>query len=211
MPNASAVMARVRTRIRWVVVLGTLSACVLPTQASANAETSPRPSAKAPFVCGQVWFARTYAGHPRYAVDWNLNGSGEADFGQLVLAGAAGIASVERDSGYGNMVVIDHGGGWKTLYAHLSSIGVATGQAVAADTIVGRVGKTGRSDGSHLHQEQLLNGVRQQVQFDGTPVIASRSSRGASYQSTNCGPPAPPVRKPKAWGGLRRARTLSQL
>ena len=150
-----------------------------------------------PFTCGQVWFARTYAGHPRFAVDWNLPGSGEADFGQPVLAGGPGVATVGRNNaGYGNTVTIDHGGGWKTLYAHLSTIDVSTGQQVTDTTVVGRVGRTGRSDGSHLHQEQSLNGVRQPIELDGVAIIASRSSRGASYQSATC---APRLERRSAW------------
>lgn len=209
MPNACAVFRRVRTRIRWVAVLVTLTAGVVATPVTASAEPPPRPLFKSPFACGQVWFARTYVGHPRYAVDWNLPGSGEADFGQAVLAGARGIATVKREAGYGNLVVVDHGGGWQTLYAHLSSIAVTTGQPVAANTVVGRVGRTGRSDGSHLHQEQLLNGVRQQVQLDGIVILPSLSSRGASYQSANCGSPER-VRKLTPWRQCRGTAALRQ-
>ena len=151
-----------------------------------EAVADARPNLKSPFSCGQVWFARTYAGHPRFAVDWNLPGSGEADFGKPVLAGGSGVATVGQNAGYGNMVTIDHGGGWKSLYAHLSAITVATGQTVTNLTVIGRVGRTGRSDGSHLHQEQTLNGVRQPVVLDGVAIAASLSSRKASYQSANC-------------------------
>jgi murein DD-endopeptidase MepM/ murein hydrolase activator NlpD len=158
-----------------------------------------------------VWFARTYPGHPRFAVDWNLPGSGEADFGQPVLAGGAGVVTVSSNAGYGNTVTVDHGGGWRTLYAHLSAVDVATGQAVAADTIVGRVGRTGRADGSHLHQEQSLDGVRQPIEVDGTAIVASYNSRGASYQSANCPPPKPRRSTSGAWtrcspGGARTLR-----
>ena len=152
-----------------------------------------------------MWFARTYAGHPSFAIDWNLPGGGEADFGQPVLAGAPGVVATASESGYGNTVRIDHGGGWQTLYAHLSSIDVVNGQTVGTDTMVGRVGRTGRSDGSHLHQEQSLNGVRQPVQVDGVGIAPSYSSRGASYASANC--PVPPVvvapRAVRTWRGCR--------
>lgn len=185
MPKKTFVLARALTA---VAVTAGIALSLAP---AASAQVA-RPALKSPFACGQVWFSRTYAGHPSNAVDWNLPGGGEADYGQPVLAGGPGIAMVEQSSGYGNTVIVDHGGGWKTLYAHLSAITVANGQPVAADTMVGRVGSTGRSDGSHLHQEQLFNGVRQRLELDGVAVVASFSSRGASHPSGNCPPPPPP-------------------
>jgi hypothetical protein len=194
MPASRSVLARALTA---VAVLGGLAVA----QAPAASAQVVRPAFKAPFVCGQLWFSRTYPGHPSFAIDWNLPGGGEADFGQPVLAGAPGIASVDADSGYGNMVTIDHGNGWRTLYAHLSAISVANGQPVTAETVVGQVGRTGRADGSHLHQEQSLNGVRQAIQLDGVNIVASQSSRGASHASGNCPAPAPkPLSSVAAWG-----------
>lgn len=80
--------------------------------------------------------------------------------GKVVSAGWAG--------GYGNMVEIDHGGGYTTRYGHLSSIAVEPGQMVDARDIIGRVGSTGRSTGSHLHYE---------VRVDGEPVDPMRLLR----------------------------------
>jgi Peptidase family M23 len=171
-------------RSRAAVLLA--AGAVLGAAPEAAATTADRPAFASPFACGQAWFARTYRGHPSFAVDWNLPGGGEADYGQPVLAGAPGVATVRQHPGYGNMVTIDHGGGWTSLYAHLSSIVVANGQAVERDTVVGHVGNTGRSDGSHLHHEQSLNGVRQQVAIDGAVVFAAWSSRSTSYVSANC-------------------------
>jgi murein DD-endopeptidase MepM/ murein hydrolase activator NlpD len=64
--------------------------------------------------------------------------------------------------GYGCHIIIDHGNGYQTLYAHLSSISVSPGQAVSQGQIVGVMGSTGRSTGTHLHFEirsggQILN------------------------------------------------------
>jgi hypothetical protein len=199
MPRIAApVLARAHTRLgRILVAVALAGGAAIASAPGAAADTAP--TLKSPFTCGQVWFARTYRGHARFAVDWNLPGSGEADFGQPVLAGGTGVANVKQHAGYGNMVVVDHGGGWATLYAHLSEVHVTAGQPVAADTVIGRVGRTGRADGSHLHQERLLNGVRQPIALDGVPIVASLSSRGTSYQSANCAPASPP----SGWGRCR--------
>ncbi|HUR78102.1 MAG TPA: M23 family metallopeptidase [Acidimicrobiales bacterium] len=201
MPARTDVLARARTRALGVVVAVVVTGATGVLHAPAAVAATPRPHLRSPFTCGQVWFSRTYPGHPQFAVDWNLPGSGEADFGQPVLAGGDGVATVNSDGGYGNTVTIDHGGGWRTLYAHLSALDVVTGQLVKTTTVVGRVGSTGRSDGSHLHQEQSLDGVRQPIELDGTAIVASYRSRGTSYQSANCAPAA----KPKAQRSARAA------
>ncbi|MNR82463.1 Murein DD-endopeptidase MepM [compost metagenome] len=62
------------------------------------------------------------------------------------------------NGGYGNYVVVDHGGGLQTAYAHLSKINVSNGQNVGARDVVGKVGSTGQSTGPHLHFEVKKNG-----------------------------------------------------
>lgn len=62
--------------------------------------------------------------------------------------------------GYGNYVWINHGNGKETVYAHLSSVAVSTGQYVSADQYLGTVGTTGYSTGPHLHYECRYNGVK---------------------------------------------------
>jgi len=80
------------------------------------------------------------------------------DTGDPVYATASGKVSVAgREGGYGNMVEIDHGNGFATRYGHLSAIEVKVGQVVRIGQVIGRVGSTGRSTGSHLHYETRIN------------------------------------------------------
>ena len=81
--------------------------------------------------------------------------------GRPVAAGASGCVEVaHRDSGgYGKLVVLRHGSGMTSWYAHLSKIAVRRGQCVAAGALLGRVGSTGRSTGPHLHFELRLRGA----------------------------------------------------
>jgi murein DD-endopeptidase MepM/ murein hydrolase activator NlpD len=83
-----------------------------------------------------------------------------AGSGTPVAAAAAGtVISAGWLGGYGNLVVIDHGGGLATAYAHLSGFGVGYGQSVAQGQVVGYVGCTGHCFGPHLHFEVRVNGV----------------------------------------------------
>jgi len=69
------------------------------------------------------------------------------------------VIRAERDySGYGLMVEIDHGFGYRTLYAHMSQISVRRGQRVSRGEVLGLVGNTGLSAGPHLHYEVIRNG-----------------------------------------------------
>lgn len=82
-----------------------------------------------------------------------------APYGAPVRAAASGIVIYAgRDGGYGRTVVIDHGGGLVTRYAHLSSIHVEAGERVERGEQIGTVGETGRATGPHLHFEVIVNG-----------------------------------------------------
>jgi murein DD-endopeptidase MepM/ murein hydrolase activator NlpD len=65
------------------------------------------------------------------------------------------------NGGYGNCIMIDHGGGIVSVYGHSSAILVKEGQIVEAGEVIGRVGNTGYSFGDHLHLEVRVNGVQQ--------------------------------------------------
>jgi len=82
-----------------------------------------------------------------------------ADYGAPVLATAdASVVSAGYNGAYGNMVVLDHGFGITTKYGHLSRIAVMESQSIKRGDVIGYVGSTGRSTGSHLHYEIWMNG-----------------------------------------------------
>ncbi len=82
-----------------------------------------------------------------------------AGHGASILAAEAGtVLRADWNSGYGNYVVIDHGGGVQTLYGHCSALLVKSGQTVSRGQQIALVGSTGVSTGPHLHFEVLING-----------------------------------------------------
>ncbi|MEB3356982.1 MAG: M23 family metallopeptidase [Synechococcales bacterium] len=79
--------------------------------------------------------------------------------GTPIFATASGtVKTAEYSGGYGYHVVIDHGYGYSTLYAHLSRLAVAAGASVNQGELIGYLGSTGRSTGPHLHYSVVLSG-----------------------------------------------------
>jgi murein DD-endopeptidase MepM/ murein hydrolase activator NlpD len=80
--------------------------------------------------------------------------------GTPIKAASSGIVATVRSyqGGYGNCIIIDHGGGLMTLYGHLNSFNVSEGQYVVIGDVIGGMGSTGSSTGPHLHFETRLNG-----------------------------------------------------
>lgn len=138
-----------------------------PSDAKATDTTATaRPAFKVPFRCGQTWVGSNWDGHsPSHSIDWNhYDSSGTPDDrGRVVLASAKGkvVASYySTDTGYGNTIVIDHGGGWQTRYAHLKTRSVGKGATVSTGQIIGKVGATSAEYEftPHLHYEQISGG-----------------------------------------------------
>ena len=79
-----------------------------------------------------------------------------AAYGQDIQAAGSGrVVSAGTQGGYGETVVIEHAGGLRTRYAHLSATLVTPGHEVAAGQVVGRAGQSGRATGTHLHFEVM--------------------------------------------------------
>jgi Peptidase family M23 len=147
--------------------------------------TSVSPSSGAdfemPFKCGQAWTGTSRSGHsPSYfTVDWNRTD----DLGQPVLASAPGVVTraVSLTSSYGRHVIVDHGGGYTTLYAHLNQIASTVGQVVEQGDLIGYLGTSGNSTGPHLHHEERLDGA-----YFAPYYHRARFTMGTTRSSANC-------------------------
>lgn len=129
-----------------------------------------------------------------------------AVLGTPVRAAAAGVAEVRLSAtGYGLHVVVDHGGGLSSLYAHLSAVAVGDGDTVSAGQVIGAVGSSGTSTGPHLHFEIRRDGLPEDPEPDlvqtgadpaphqGEPTWSTESSSSATSPATPR--PSPPARR----------------
>ncbi len=100
--------------------------------------------------------------HPIYkTVKMHTGIDFNATKGTPVYATGDGIvADVKRDGGYGIHIIISHGFGYQTLYAHLSASSVKNGQRIKRGQAIGKVGSTGTSVAPHLHYEVIKKGVK---------------------------------------------------
>ena len=91
---------------------------------------------------------------------WGIDIAGNE--GEGVYATDAGVIVYAgwNNYGYGNMILIDHGGGFQSLYAQLSGLNVGCGQSVGQGDVIGGIGTTGRSSGSHLHFEIMTSSYK---------------------------------------------------
>jgi murein DD-endopeptidase MepM/ murein hydrolase activator NlpD len=112
---------------------------------------------------GTGYFIRPTRGYvvtQRYSL-WHSGIDLAVSLGTPVFAADSGtvVFSGWNPAGYGNLIVLDHGNGWRTYYAHLSETNVDCGDWVPRGTILGKVGSTGNSTGPHLHFEMLRFGI----------------------------------------------------
>lgn len=152
-PTIKTVVARevVKEPVQKVVVKGTA-----PVMATATTKSNAKSAGYIrPMRKGDVKKVSAYWGDGRGHKGIDLAG----DVGAPIFAAKAGkVVSSGWDGAYGYAVVIDHGNGYKTRYAHASALCVKKGETVTQGQQIAKVGNTGRSTGPHLHFEILKNG-----------------------------------------------------
>jgi murein DD-endopeptidase MepM/ murein hydrolase activator NlpD len=172
-----------------VLALGTVIG-VFPATASAA------PAFQLPFPCGQTWSGNSggSSAHQNHEIDFNRGSSADADRYDTVVAAADGTVRTAAHQGsvnrYGNLVKIEHAGGYFTYYAHLSTMAVTAGQVVTRGQSIGTVGNTsapGNGITPHLHYEVRLGttgypGNIQRATFNG----ATFPYPNGSVTSRNC-------------------------
>ncbi|MEV0528896.1 peptidoglycan DD-metalloendopeptidase family protein [Streptomyces sp. NPDC050439] len=169
------------------------------TTAAGTSERAARPDFQMPLSCGTAWQLNTYDSGHNPALDIVVKGNTGSD-AKPVLAGAAGTVSYTgKDTGAGNIIQVDHGGGWFSAYYHLKDAATAyvrVGDQVEAATQIGRIGATGSNSGnwSHLHYEQRYrsSGSGPTDEGDRVPVVLNGTQytgvgrEWSSVTSQNC-------------------------
>ncbi|GAA3595604.1 M23 family metallopeptidase [Nonomuraea rosea] len=170
--------------------------------------TLAAPSFQLPFPCGQSWTGNSSgsSAHKSYEIDFNRGSSASADLGDTVSAAAAGTVTISAHqgstNGFGNLVKIDHGGGWTTYYAHLNARSVAAGARVTQGQKVGTVGNTskpGNNISPHLHFE-----VREGTGYPG-------NVRKAVFNGTTFGYPNQTLTSKNGCGGATNPHTAASV
>ncbi len=166
-------MSFLRLRRGALAVAVSVSALLLVATTAVPAAAAAAPDFQMPFACGQTWLGSTrpYHSPSPYAIDWTRNSD---DLGHPVIASVPGtVTSVINlgDRSYGLYVVVDHGGGWTTLYAHLKAAFVVTGEYVDQGQAIGLLGDSGDATGPHLHFEERLNKVDQPAYFNSSKFV----------------------------------------
>ncbi|MEO3862182.1 M23 family metallopeptidase [Acrocarpospora sp. B8E8] len=200
---------------RSVLLALTLAAAALPiathTAASASAKVAmtARPDFQLPFPCGQQWRLDTWAHSPALDMVKEPNQVGTEGAPFVAAAGGRVVQSFFH-SNAGNMIQIDHGGGWFTTGIHLQSRAVGVGAVVSKGQVIGAVGRTGPTSNNHphLHFEQAFDSNGDGVASWGAAGTerVSQVFNGATYGTANnqtyrnvnsCGgtqPPPPPAK-----------------
>jgi murein DD-endopeptidase MepM/ murein hydrolase activator NlpD len=129
--------------------------------------TADAPISSAPVAAGASGFVWPISGAitSGFGDRWGASHQGidiDCVTGAPVVASKEGrVVTASYDGGYGNHIVIDHGGGAATLYAHNSDLSVTSGQHVSQGELIAACGSTGQSSGDHLHFEIRVNGAPQ--------------------------------------------------
>jgi murein DD-endopeptidase MepM/ murein hydrolase activator NlpD len=166
------------TRMISVRIVCAVSAALM-LGGTVSITAAAEPAFKLPLACGAEYQGSTYHGHG-WAVDFNQPDN--ADAGDPVLASAAGTVSDATQVAVNGQITINHGGGWETLYAHMSGIRARKDAFVSTGQVIGYVDDAGLATREHLHYEQKLDGKIVQPRFDGVPY-----RYGTTATSTNCG------------------------
>lgn len=173
---------------------------IVTVSAPSTADVGIMAAHKSPFNCGKTFYANNWSpGHnPSGSIDWQNYGS-DAIGGETVRATASGTAvfystlALSDDEvgimAYGNYVVVTHGDGTKTRYAHLATMVRAPGSSlsVAQGTAIGTVGGTGGSYAPHLHYEQITSGGAIDTSPTVEGVTVSLGQKKAITSTNNCG------------------------
>ncbi|NJM97747.1 MAG: M23 family metallopeptidase [Phormidesmis sp. RL_2_1] len=140
----------------------TLDTSIKPALAKTLAEEAAYPDGQP--VAGNVEISSTFGirrnpfGGSGYEMHQGIDFVGEQ--GDIIAATGDGVVTLSgSNGGYGISVMIDHGNGYETLYAHMSQTKVAAGDRIKRGQIIGYIGSTGRSSGPHLHYSLYKDGV----------------------------------------------------
>ncbi len=154
--------------VNEIVLIGTKTASSVSSSVSSSITTSYRQFI---WPTKGAYAVSSHYGYRSASISgWSYHGGIDIVLGSGSSAGIPVVASASGTvvtaysgwSGYGHTVVIDHGNGYKTRYAHMypGSIAVSVGQKVYQGQQIGRIGSTGNSTGPHLHFEMLINGQK---------------------------------------------------
>jgi len=163
------------------VPLATPAPALMPSRSASSiadvvngAGTSQHPTLPGPVTSPFGWRSDPFSGRPQFHAGTDVR----LAYGQNVQAVSPGrVQSVGERSGYGLTVVIDHGNGLETRYAHLSGASVREGDRVEAGQVVAQSGSSGRSTGPHLHLEARQNGRAVEI----AALLKETSLRADSY------------------------------
>jgi LPXTG-motif cell wall-anchored protein len=197
---------RNRHRLRRAFAAALAGLAALAVLAPAAAAPEGRPALQLPFTCGQAWRLDTWGHAP--ALDMVREPDQEGTEGALLVAPAGGVVEKSfRHDNAGEVIQIDHGGGWFTTYLHLQSRSVEAGDEVATGDEIGHVGRTGptANDHPHLHFELAFDedgsgdaswgfagSERVRPTFGGVEYGQGNSQTWRDVASGNCGEPASP-------------------